>query len=273
MARTRREAVALPTIVRELQVASVLDVTATTRRLTLMGEQLEPFAVAGGTAAGFRSDGFDDHVKLLVPIEGQERPPLPVQGPDRLEWGAAGGRPVAKDYTPRRYAPAQDGRAAELDLDLVLHDGGFAAGWARRAVVGDPAWIVGPTRSLLLPTGVDRLLVAGDETALPAIGRLLDEAQVEVPVDVIVEVASPDGIQDLAAPAEGTITWVHGASAWIQAVRDTSPIDGTTFCWVAGESGAVREVRRFLTAERGVPRDCLDATGYWRRSDQAERPS
>ncbi len=266
MARTRREAVAWPTILRELRVVRVADVTETTRRVTLTGEQLNQFAVAGGTAAAFRSDGFDDHVKLLVPLEGTDRPPLPVQGPDRLEWGGAGGRPVAKDYTPRRHVPGPDG--GELDLDFVLHEGGFAAGWARRTQPGDPAWIVGPTRSLLLPTRIDRLVLAADETALPAVGRLLDELASRTPgfeTTIVVDVPSPVSIQELPQPPGVTIQWVHDSDAWLEAISDLPWPDVTTFCWVAAESGAVRRARRFLTDTRAVPRDCLDATGYWRR--------
>ncbi len=258
MARTRREAVAWPTILRELEVLRVADVTPSTRRVTLAGDQLGEFAVTGGTAPAFRSDGFDDHVKLLVPLEGTQRPPLPVQGPDRLEWGGAGGRPVAKDYTPRRFT------GTELDLDFVLHDGGFAAGWARRVQPGEAAWIVGPTRSLLVPTGVDRLVLAGDETALPAIARLLEQWPGAMTADVVIEVATPDGVQDLPALDGVRVCWVHGTAAWDAAVRDLPWPDVATFCWVAGESSAVRGLRRFLADERAVPRDCLDATGYWR---------
>lgn len=263
MARTRREAVAWPTVLRELRVVEVTDVSATTRRVRLTGEQLREFPVSGGTAAAFRSTGFDDHVKLFVPMEGQERPPLPVQGPDRLEWGGAGGRPVAKDYTPRRFVPTDDGGL--LDLDFVLHEGGFAAGWARRTKPGDPAWIVGPTRSLRLPEGVDRIVMAADETALPAVGRFLDEWTASVAVDIIVDVPSPASIQQLPERAGVSLTWVHGAEAWFDAVASLPWPAVPTFCWVAGEAGAVRRVRRLLSDERAVPRDCLDATGYWRR--------
>jgi len=261
MARTRREAVSWPTILRELRVERVADVTATTRRVTLVGEQLGEFPVAGGTAAPFRSSGFDDHVKLLVPLEGTDRPPLPVQGPDRLEWGGAGGRPVAKDYTPRRFDPER----GELDLDFVLHEGGFAAGWARRTQPGDPAWIVGPTRSLLLPEGHDWMLVAGDETALPAIGRLLDEWPPGWQGSVVVELTDPAHAQDLPRPDGVEIVWTVGPDAWVQAIKDLPWSPGTPFCWVAGETRTIRQVREFLKEDRLVPRDCLDVTGYWRR--------
>ncbi len=264
MARTRREAVNWPTILRELTVIDVVDVSATTRRITLSGDQLAKFEVAGGTAAAFASEGFDDHVKLLVPLAGTDRPPLPVQGPDRLEWGGAGGRPVAKDYTPRRFRPANGSVPGELELDFVLHPGGFAAEWARRVTPGELAWVVGPTRSLLLPTGVEHLVFAADETALPAVGRLLESWSTDVSADVVVNVPGEDSEQDLVAPESVNLIWAHGTTAWLDEVRRLTPVIGSTFCWFAGESAAVRELRRFATTDWSVPRDCLDATGYWR---------
>jgi NADPH-dependent ferric siderophore reductase len=108
-------------------------------------------------------------------------------------------------------------------------------------------------------------VLAGDETALPAIARLLDAWPGTIGADVVIEVASPPAVQDLPSHAGVTVQWVHGADAWVQAVRDLPWPDVPTFCWVAGESGAVRQVRRHLADDRHVPRDCLDATGYWRR--------
>ena len=261
MARTRRQAVGWSTVLRELEVVGVEDITPGMRRVTLTGEQFEGFAVEGGALPAFRSEGFDDHVKLLVPVEGQERPPLPVQGPDRLEWGGAGGRPVAKDYTPRRYDPA----TRELDIDFVRHGHGFAAGWAERVEPGEPAWIVGPTRSLLLPEGQDWMLIAGDETALPAIGRLLDEWRPGDRAQVVVELTEDAHRQDLVVPDGVELTWVVGADAWIDTVRALPWWEGVAFCWVAGETRTIRQVRDYLKNERAVARDCLDVTGYWRR--------
>lgn len=261
MARTRRRAVAWSTVLRELHVVRLADISPAMRRVTLTGQQLAGFEVDGGSLPEFRSEGFDDHVKLLVPVEGSERPPLPVQGPDRLEWGAAGGRPIAKDYTPRRYDP----RTLELDLDFVRHGTGFAAGWAERVRPGDPAWIVGPSRSLLLPADHDWMLIAGDETALPAIGRLLDEWPDGWRAQVVVELTDAQNRQELAPPPGVEIVWTVGPEAWIQAVKSLHWWAGVAFCWVAGETGTIRQVRDFLKNDREVPRDCLDVTGYWRR--------
>lgn len=260
MARTRREVIHRPAIIRELSVIDSLNITPTTRRVVLGGQQLGSFPVAGGEAPAFVSEGFDDHVKLLVPFADQERPPLPVQGPDRLEWGAAGGRPVAKDYTPRTF----DGHS--VAFDFVLHGDGFASNWAERVEPGSPAWIVGPTRSSLWPTGIDGIVLAADETALPAVGRAFDEwtAGRKLPARVVVEVPSPASIQELAVPAGVEVVWVHGREAWVQAIQDLEWPGGEVFVWVAGEAGAVRNIRKFVTQKREVPRDLLDATGYWR---------
>ena len=131
---------------------------------------------------------------------------------------------------------------------------------------GSLTWIVGPTRSSLWPEGIDAAVLLADETALPAIRRLLDEWPDDrnVPTTIIVEVPAPESITPLALRKNVSIQWVHGREAWVQAVAELSWPQGEVFVWVAGEAGAVRQVRQFVTQERGVPKDLLDATGYWR---------
>ena len=260
MARTRRTVQHWPAVLRELTVSRVVDVTPTLRRITLTGSALAEFEVEGGIAAAFRSEGFDDSVKVLVPFDGEDRPPLPVQGPDRLEWGAAGGRPIAKDYTPRAAS------ATELDLEFVRHGHGFASTWVETVAPGSLTWIVGPTRSSLWPEDIDAAILLADETALPAIGRLLDEWPEERTTEttIIVEVPTPESIVNLSAPSCVRVVWVHGRDAWVHTVEQVAWPEGDVFVWVAGEAGAVRRIRQFVSTERGVPKDLLDATGYWR---------
>lgn len=257
MARTRRPAVHHATILRELRVDHTELISATTMRVRLVGEQLGRFDVAGGEAPAFESLGFDDVVKVLVPAAGSTRPPLPMQGPDRLEWGGAGGRPVAKDYTPRHVS------TDAITLDFVLHEVGFAAAWAQRAVPGDPAWIVGPTRSLLMPPDIDRFVAVADETAVPAIGRLLDEADDQFQASIVLYVPGPDSVQELAERAGVDVRWVHSVEAWHAEVERIDVRDDT-FCWAGGEAAEMRRIRQHWTA-CGVARDRLDVTGYWRR--------
>jgi NADPH-dependent ferric siderophore reductase len=270
MPRTRRETKTFPINVRELVVSRVRDVSPGMRRITLTGAQLRGFTTADGIRVPpLRSEGFDDHVKLVVPGPGQERPVPPVQVEGHLDWSPPGGRPTAKDYTPRRWDP----EAGELDLDLVRHGTGAAARWADRVRPGDPAHIAGPKSSAMLPEGVDWLLVAGDETALPAIGRLVEELPDGLPAQVFVEVAGPDHRLPLAERSGVEVTWLYrdgaepGTTDLLErAVRTATWWPGEVFAWIAGEAGSVKPIRSHLKLERGVAPDCLEVTGYWRRT-------
>jgi NADPH-dependent ferric siderophore reductase len=254
-------------VLRELEVVRVDDVTPGMRRLTLAGAALAERELDGARLPAFTSPGFDDHVKVFVPAPGAERPVLPGQRPDGLDFTVEGVRPLGKDYTPRRVTPD------EIDLDFVRHGHGQAAAWAERVRPGDHAWIAGPTVGQAFPHDVDAFVVAGDETALPAIGRFLEERPADVPTRVVVEVAGPQDEQELRVDDAVDLTWLHrpaGAepgttTAILDAVRALDWPAGVVYAWMAGESTAARDVRTHWRADRAVPRDCLDVSGYWRR--------
>lgn len=269
MPRTRREWKTYPINVRELRVLEVSDVTPRMRRIVIGGEQLDAFTTPEGIAVPpLRNEGFDDHLKVIVPDAGQAAavPPRQVEG--HLDWSMAS---AAKDYTPREWDP-QTGR---LTLDFVKHDGGLASTWSLMAKVGDPVHIAGPKNSALLPTDVEWLLVGGDETALPAIGRLLQEWPAGVGGQVFVEIADPAEEQDLSVPDGVTLTWLHRrgvaaghSSVLADAVMAMPWRDGEVYCWFAGEAMSLKPIRRYLK-ERGVPADCLEVSGYWRRTQES----
>lgn len=267
MSRSRRRAIVLPPVLRELEVAAVHDVTPGMRRVRLVGEQLGAFSAGDLSVPAFRTPAFDDHVKVLLPSPGHDRPVLPVQEDGRLDWTAGGVRAIHRDYTPRCFDPV----AGHLDLDFAHHPTGHASTWVETLAPGDPAWIVGPTHSATMPEGVDWLLVVGDETALPAIGRLLEELSPDYRAQVFVEVADSTHEQDLATSDRVELTWLHrdgatpGSTDLLSRAVEAAPWwDGQAFAWVSGESAMLRPIRQFLKAERGMERDCLDLTGYWR---------
>ena len=121
--------------------------------------------------AGFVSAAPDDHVKLFFLPDGEKKPTLPSMGSRGLEFPDGLPRPAHRDYTPRRY----EGAAGELDIDLVVHGDGPASTWASRAAPGAYIGVAGPRGSFVVPDTFDWYLLAGDETALPAIGRRLRE--------------------------------------------------------------------------------------------------
>ncbi len=274
MPRSTRESVIHPITVRRLEVTGVSDVTAGMLRVTLAGDELGPFVRDGFAQPAFSSPGFDDNVRLVFPYPGDDAPVLPIQKDGNVE-APKDRRPLTKSYTVRRWDP----EAGEVHIDFVKHGTGVATTWARRCTPGDPMHIVGPARSSLFPTSADWLLVAGDETALPAIGRLLEEAPAGLPVQVFIEVVGTEHEQDLATMADATVTWLHRGDAapgtttlLADAVTAAPWWPGEVYAWVAGESMGITPIRRFLKEERGVPRENVDVTGYWRRDEVATLP-
>ncbi|MER7913560.1 SIP domain-containing protein [Streptomyces sp. NPDC096068] len=267
--RSPRSVVTFPIVLRELTVLRAENLTPGMRRLTLGGPQLDAFVKDGLELPALRTEGFDDHVKFFFADE-TGRLVLPRQQVSSLDW--SDGRPVAKDYTPVSHDPDK----GEIVFDFVRHDGGVASTWAENAAPGDSAWIAGPKMSHSHPEGADWILVVGDETALPAIGRWLAEMPEGTKARVFIEVGEDSHRQELPTKADAEIVWLsrNGAPAGTtdlleQAVRAADWLPGTVFAWVAGEAVTLKGIRRHLATERRVPREQTHITGYWRRTAPA----
>ncbi|MFJ9110262.1 siderophore-interacting protein [Streptomyces sp. NPDC102283] len=257
-----------PLVLRRVTVRRVHEVTPRMRRVVLGGEDLAAFTRDGIAHPAFAAPGFDDHIKLILAADGDVRAALPSQLPHGIEWTPAEHR-LTRDYTPRRV----DHRAGELHLDFVVHGEGPAEAWSASAREGDELWFVGPKSSLRLPERLDWILLIGDETALPAIGRFLDERPLDAPAHVLVTVSDDAARQDPALRDGDTITWVVAepgdAAALDAAVRALPSPPGEGFAWAAAESRALLPVRRYLQRERKLPKDRVNITGYWHREEAA----
>ncbi|HMR48997.1 MAG TPA: siderophore-interacting protein [Arachnia sp.] len=270
MPKTSRRLTVHPLTLREVEVVRVKDLTPAMRRITLGGAQMRGFTSTNGFGRpAFDSPGFDDDISLYFPYPGQSEPVLPVQEEAKLTYPKAP-RPLSRDYTVRRWDPV----AGELDVDVVKHGVGTGTTWAYRAQPGDRAYFSGPSSSKSFPTDVDWFLVAGDDTALPAISRLLDELPEDGRAQVFVEVAEDDHRPQLRELPGVEVTWLvrHGAEAGtvtllVDAVKHADWWEGRPFAWVAGERTAVRDLRRHLVEDRGVPKQDIEFTGYWRRGE------
>ena len=223
------------------RLLSVLQVDAISPRMRRI-------ALGGAALDGFTSRGPDDHVKLFFPMPN--------------------GETVARDYTPRRH----DASAGTLVVEFVLHGTGPASGWAASARPGDTLLVGGPRSSRLAPDDGLFTLLVGDETALPAIARRLEEMPPGLPAHAIVEIADADAVGRWRSSSAARITWVHrgdtpaGTTRHLEpALREAMLPDGPMHAWLAGEIEVVRTLRRHLIAERGLPREAVQAAGYWRR--------
>ncbi len=243
-----------PRPVAVLTVTAVRQVTPSVRRVTLTGD---PAVI--GTA--------EPTVNLLVPRVDDPAPRWPTVARDgRIVWPPGSHGVSLRSYTARRQDPA----TGELDVDFVLHGDGPAAAWAGAARPGALLAVAGSGSLGFSPAAT--LLLAADETALPAVSRILAQVPPGTRGLALLEVADAEEEQDLAAPDGLEIRWLHrGATPpgestlLVDAVAALERPHGDVFAWVAAESAAVRAVRADLRARWGLTRAEHHAIGYWRR--------
>jgi len=244
-------------VMHEVTVAEVSRLTPRMRRITFAGEQL----------AGYPNDGPATHCKLVLPGAGQAQVVLPTPGPDgRMRWPDP--RPVLRTYTPRYV----DRAARHLVVDFALHDhGGPATAWAQTARAGDAAVVTGGRGAYRVDPEADWTLLVADETALPAVGTIVEDAPGGAQVLLVAEVADEAEELTFDTPAELTTVWRHRGAARdgfgmlaARAVRDLALPAGRGACWVGLEAGAMRTVRRHLLGERGLDRPQVYTRGYWK---------
>jgi NADPH-dependent ferric siderophore reductase len=282
-----------------------------------LGSSFVRLTMTSPELASFGAGGYDQRFKVLLLKQAFEDYDLPEA--DWYTWWRElpeDVRPVMRTYTVRAFRPATETAAAEIDVDFVLHgveDGhaGPASLWASRVVVGDEAVLVGPTTSgtgrmwgveWAPPAEARTLLLAGDETAVPAVSAIVEQLAPGVKVTALLEVPDAGDLIDLRSAADLTVEWlprngVHAtgellqarvhevASALVDAV--SSPVDledvdldtgilwevperaeaggpQALYAWLAGESGVVKALRRHLVRDVGVPRTSVAFMGYWR---------
>lgn len=196
----------------------------------------------------FESDAPDDHIKLFFP---------------------SGAEIVMRDFTPRAFDAAQ----GRLLVDFALHAEGPATTWARAARVGDRLEIGGPRGSLVIPDDFDWYLLIGDESALPAIARRVEELRPGVPVTTVVAVQGAEDEQSLNTQAAWSPIWLHrttttdDAAPLLAAVASLKFPPGDGLVWIAGENRLARALRDHIVKERQHPAAWTKAAAYWKRGE------
>jgi NADPH-dependent ferric siderophore reductase len=171
-------------------------------------------------------------------------------------------RPTTRTYTVRRI----DEQARELTIDFVYHgDEGYAGPWAASARPGDLLRLFGPGGAYAPQAHVDWHLLVGDESALPAIGAAIEAIPAGVPARAFILVGSEADEQKFDTAADLDVTWLHGDADLVAAVRAFEFLPGTVQAFVHGEAGFVADLRGYLGKERGIAKDLLSISGYWRR--------
>ncbi|WP_029069097.1 siderophore-interacting protein [Jonesia quinghaiensis] len=290
---------------------------ATVRTVTMLSPHFIRVTFESPDFDVFGTARLDQRVKLLFPNAAGELNSLLLGGTeeDFLTWYQTWrALPDAERCPMRTYTVRSiDPQANTVDVDFAIHGAtGPGSSWALNAKPGDSLVLVGPDdRSIDYRSGLDwrpgsacRYLLAGDETALPAIAAILESLPFETKADVFLEVPTTEDHLPLTSLADVTVTYVtrdaqpHGealcaavhtwaqrnstllaanASAIPQELRDIdidsemlweSPeaLEGNYFyAWLAGESAAVKTMRRTLVQQHGLDRKKVAFMGYWRQ--------
>jgi NADPH-dependent ferric siderophore reductase len=288
-----------------VRVARVHALAPSFLRVTFTGHDLDEFA----------SQGADQRIKVLLPLPTTGLADCPLGGDWYAQWRALpeGRRNPMRTYTVRGARTLE----REVDVDFVLHGPtGPASTWALQAQAGDEIVLIGPNARFpghpggvewRPPAGTRALLLAGDETAVPAIGAIAEALPYGTGARVMLEVPTEDDVLDLDVPADVRLTWlprrcgsttrplgallaaaVRAAAEEIGGTAATADGDGldpaapgrevpaepggpptAAYAWLAGEAGIVTGLRRHLLRQTGLDRQSVAFMGYWRRGQPA----
>lgn len=211
---------------------------------------------------------FTDHyVKLLFPPQGASYTwPFDADAirdtRPREEW------PVMRTYTIRSL----DAESGEMAVDFVVHgDSGLAGPWAASVQPGAPISFMGPGGSWAPDPAADVQLLAGDESAAPAIAAAIEALPHGSRAQVFLEVADAGAHIPLPERDGVEVTWVHRdehglgyGHALAAAVRAAAWPQGRVAAFVHGNADMIKDLRRYLFLERGLPREQVSISGYWR---------
>ncbi|MBU1359744.1 MAG: siderophore-interacting protein [Gammaproteobacteria bacterium] len=236
-----------PTL-RAVKVRSLEDIGPRMRRVTFFGESLE----------GFGPPKPGSHIKLFFGDLAPDWQPAPGQP-----------RPLTRTYTPRYFDPVR----RELVVDFVRHGEGVASEWVEHAQVGSALIVAGPGGGQVFPDDLRHLVLLADESALPAVGTILDNLPQTCLVTLFAEVESAADRYNPSLLASPDIRWLVRSpsraapgSLLLQAAHGLT-LPAGAMGWVACEAGAMRAIKNVLLNQRDVDQAQLVTRGYWKAGE------
>lgn len=241
------------------QVLEIIDLTPRMKRIVFGGDGLDEFEPC---------EFSDQYVNVLIP---------PADAPYSVPFDTSTPltpRPVGRRYTIRSW----DAETRQMTIDFVLHgEVGTTGRWANSAKVGDLMQFTGPSGGYAPTSDADWYLMAGDESALPAIAASLEIVPAGARTIVVILVDNAEHELELSSPGDVTITWLHredhaeSGERFAQTIRDLSFPEGIASVFVHGEASEVRAIRKHLLGERRIPKEQTSISPYWRRNFTDEK--
>lgn len=232
-----------------------------TRQVTPMVQRV---TLGGCGLAGFPVVGADAFAYLLLPPAGRSELTIGLD----FDWAQVrsmprADRPRGAYYSVRHHRP----ELLEIDLDVVLHDGGVASGWAEAAAPGDKAAVWGPRVLFRPPTDTAWTLLVADDTAVPAMLSILDHRPADHRVVAVAEVAGEAEVRDVRPGPCVDLRWLRrdrGERA-ADALRALRLPPGPGYAWGGGEHAWIQELEELVVDVHGIDAERRSLTSYWRR--------
>lgn len=240
-----------PKNLREMKVVRTRPLSDWLLRMTLSGEDLAPFTERGL------------HVRLMIPQDPARAdilwPTIEPSGAVRFPTGE--NELVIRVYTIRRIHPER----GEVEIDIVRHAGGTFSDWSETAKPGDRVGMIGPGGSFF-PTG-GWLSIGGDDTAVPAILRILEARTGTDGGHAVIGLRSNQAPLAVSLPRGFSLDWVplDELPVALKAVTRTRGTD--QYGWFAGEAEQAKEMREYFKTTLGLAPDRRHSAVYWRRDE------
>lgn len=236
--------------------------------------------LAGPALAALTARGFDQWFRMFLPRPGADELPLPTAVADE-QWYShylstpADGRPWMRYVTISGHRQAGTA-SCEIDVDVVVHGEPGAAGsgplstWGQTAEAGSPVALLDQGTLFKPELAAERLVLVGDETAVPGIVGILRSLPASAEGHAFLEVPEADDVQELSAPVGLKVSWfvrsgmneVPGRSA-LNAARPLLAQRGGEYLYAAGESKMIAEANALLRDELDWPKELMTTVGYW----------
>ena len=252
----------------------------------LRTERLAPHwirvTLGGGEIERFAPMGYDQWFRLFLPVGGDAGlGRVPAKANSTLGYLKFlripdGERPVMRNYSVRAFRPATTAAGAELDVDFVLHGSaaegtaGPASRWAETCRPGEPVLVIDEGLTFNPERGTDRVVLVGDETALPAIASICASLPAHATGSVLLEAPTAEDALEFPHPAGIAVHRIVRATAHrpgsraLAALRDLALPDAPFHAYAAGEQALASGARKLLVGERGVDKEQVSFCGYWR---------
>lgn len=212
-----------------------------------------------GDFSSFARPGAGLHFRMLFNADGLDWPTLDHRGITR--WPGGVNQWHRPPYTRRRLSPEADW----LDVDIVLHSGGRVTDWAQQVSTGTEIALHGPSGGTQ-PTA-NWLGMIGDETALPVIMRMIEDAPTGTQGQARILLRDPLDAQKLQTASDITLTW--GSMAELadpaQLLARIQPTCEDYYLFFAAERSQAEAARKAFKAS-GLPTKRVKAASYWHRA-------